>query len=183
MPDALTLLKEDHRRVEGLFKKYEKTTDRALVTRRDLVDKIIEELSVHAAIEEQVLYPVAREVSADLETDTLEALEEHHLVKVTLAELQKLDPENERFHPKVMVLMEAVRHHVEEEEGEMFPALRKAISRSDLASMGEALEGAKTAAPTRPHPGAPDTPPGNVIVGAISGLIDRVRDGARAVLP
>jgi hemerythrin superfamily protein len=182
MPDALTLLKDDHKKVEGLFKKYEKTTDRAHVTRRDLVHQIIEELSVHAAIEEQVLYPVAREVE-DLEPDTLEALEEHHVAKLVLAELEHMDPSDERFHPKVTVLIENVRHHVEEEESEMFPALRAALSRSDLAELGEALQDAKAAAPTRPHPGAPDEPPGNVLVGAISGLIDRVRDGARAVLP
>ena len=112
MTDAITQLKDDHEKVEKLFKKYEDTTDRAIKTRRKLVDQIIEELSTHAAIEEQVFYPISRVLSDEAHDQTLEGLEEHHLVKITLAELETLDPTDERFHPKVTVLMENVRHHV-----------------------------------------------------------------------
>ncbi len=176
MSDAITKLKDDHDKVEKLFKKYEDTTSRATKTRRKLVDQITEELSVHAAIEEQVFYPISRALSDEAEAQTLESLEEHHLVKTTLAELTKLDPGDERFHPKVTVLMENVRHHVEEEEDELFPMMRKAFGRNDMSDLGEALDEARRLAPTRPHPAAPDAPPANLVTGAVAGIIDRVRN-------
>src|SRR5437868_3447418 len=119
--DAITLLRNDHKTVEGLFKKFEKAGSDAHKTQLDVVEKIIEELSVHASIEEQVFYPAIREQVPDTETDVLESLEEHHVVKWLLSELDGMDPEAERFHAKVMVLIENVRHHVEEEEQELFP--------------------------------------------------------------
>lgn len=182
MSDVITILKDDHRTVEELFQRFEATTDRAKATRRKLADRIITELSVHAAVEEQILYPVTRALDEEAHEQTLEALEEHHLVKLTLAELEKMDPADERFAAKVKVLAENVRHHVKEEEGTMFPQLREQLSRNDLREMGEALREAKRTAPTRPHPAAPDTPPGNIVVGLVSGVLDRLRDSARAVV-
>lgn len=176
MSDVLKLLKSDHDKVEKLFKDYEETTDRAIKTRRRLVDDMIEELSVHAAVEEQVLYPVARELSDDAADQALESLEEHHVVKVLLAELEKIGPENERFHPKVTVLMENVRHHVTEEEEELFPMMRKALDTDTLDGMADAIETARETAPTHPHPTAPDEPPANLVIGAVAGLVDRIRD-------
>jgi len=79
--DAITLLRDDHKTVEQLFKRFEKAGDRAYVEKRQIVDRIIEELSIHAAIEEQVFYPVARATVADTEDIALESLEEHHIVK------------------------------------------------------------------------------------------------------
>lgn len=162
--DAITLLKNDHKTVEKLFKEFEKTKESAPKARRKLVDQMIKELSVHAAIEEQVFYPAVREDVPDIEDTVLEGLEEHHIVKWTLSELMDMDPGHERFEPKVTVLMESVRHHVEEEEGEMFPEVRKALGRKRLGQIGEALEHAKENAPTDPRPQAPDNPPGNVPV-------------------
>lgn len=115
--NAIQLLKDDHREVEDLFKKFEKLGPRAFKRRSDIVGKIIEALSTHAAIEEQVLYPQVREMVPDADADVLEALEEHHIVKWTLSELETMDPQDERFEAKVTVLMESVRHHVKEEEG------------------------------------------------------------------
>ena len=120
--DAVTLLRNDHKTVEGLFKKFEKAGPNATKTKQDLVEKMIEELSVHAAIEEQVLYPAARDAVPDATEEVLEALEEHHVVKWTLSELDGMDPGDERFTAKVTVLIDLVRHHVKEEEGELFPA-------------------------------------------------------------
>src|SRR5438105_13742733 len=114
--DAVTLLRNDHKTVEGLFKKFEKAGPNAHKTKRDLVERIVEELSTHAAIEEQVLYPAARRAVPAAEDDVLEALEEHHVVKWTLSELDGMDVDDERFTPKVTVLVESVRHHVQEEE-------------------------------------------------------------------
>ncbi|HUJ25039.1 MAG TPA: hemerythrin domain-containing protein, partial [Myxococcales bacterium] len=125
--DAITLLRKDHESVEQLFKQFEKLTERAQKSKKTLVLKMIRELAVHSAIEEMLFYPAVRTAALRAGTragqklaDTvLESLEEHHLVKWTLSELEKLDPDDERFDAKVTVLTENVRHHVEEEQDEM----------------------------------------------------------------
>ena len=177
--DAITLLRQDHKTVEGLFKKFEKTGDGATKTRRDLVDRIIKELAVHAEIEEQVFYPAVRAELPD-ETDlVLEALEEHHVVKWTLSELDGMDPSHERFKAKVTVLMESVRHHVEEEEDELFPKVRDALGRNVLGEIGDTMEQVKKVAPTKPHPRSPDEPPGNTLAAPAAALVDKARDAGK----
>ena len=172
--DAISLLRNDHKTVEQLFKRFEKAGDRAHAEKRRIVDKIIEELSVHAAVEEQLFYPVARTTVPDTEDITLESLEEHHIVKWVLSELENMDPQDERFDAKVTVLIENVRHHVKEEEGEFFPKVRDELSRTALADLGDALVEAKKTAPTRPHPRLPDSGPN--VMGALAGVVDRVGD-------
>jgi hemerythrin superfamily protein len=180
--DAITLLKTDHQTVSGLFRQFEKLGDGATTAKREVVDKIIKELSIHAVIEEVVFYPAVKGLSDDLKDHVLESLEEHHVVKWMLSELEQLPATHERFDAKVTVLIENVRHHVEEEETEFFPEVRDALGRKTLAEIGDLLEQAKKAVPTHPHPKAPDEPPGNAIAGLVSGLIDRVRDaGAEAI--
>jgi hemerythrin-like domain-containing protein len=174
--DAITLLKDDHKAVERLFKRFEQAGDRAYVQKREIVDRIIEELSVHAAVEEQLFYPVTRATVPATEDMALESLEEHHIVKWVLSELDTMDPEDERFDPKVTVLIENVRHHVKEEEGEYFPMVRDELGRTALADLGEAMKAAKESAPTHPTPRAPDTPPGNLVAGATAGVVHRVGD-------
>jgi hemerythrin superfamily protein len=182
-PDVLTLLRQDHRKVDDLFKRFENSGERAYKAKRKLVDQIINELSIHAAIEEEVFYPGVRERMQQSQADVLESLEEHHLVKVTLSELEGLDPGDERFDAKVMVMMESVRHHAkEEEEGQLFPRVRKAFTPAELREMGARLEQARKRAPTRPHPHAPDEPPGNSLAAPVSALLDRGRDIVRKVL-
>ena len=173
--DAITLLKSDHKTVQALFKKFEKLGDQATTAKREVVDKIIEELSVHAAIEEQLFYPAARANAPDAEDMALESLEEHHIVKWILSELDGMDPSAERFDAKVTVLIENVRHHAEEEESDLFPKVRAAMGRKELADLGAAMEKAKKIAPTRPHPRAPDTPPGNLVAGTAAGVVDKAR--------
>jgi len=168
------MLKDDHRNVEKLFKRFEQAGDRAYVEKRKIVDRIIEELSVHAAIEEQLFYPVTRATVPAVNDDALESLEEHHIVKWVLSELEDMDPEDERFDAKVTVLIENVRHHVEEEESEYFREVRDELGRKALTELGDAMAAARETAPTRPHPRMPDTPPGNVVVGAAAGMADRV---------
>jgi hemerythrin superfamily protein len=174
--DAITLLKEDHSTVKDLFRRFESSGDNAHKAKREIVDKIIEELSVHSAIEEQVFYPAVRSAVEGAADEVLESLEEHHIVKWTLSELEGMNPEDERFDAKVSVLIESVRHHIEEEEGEMFPKVRKAMGRKELQELGEQMQDAKQAAPTRPHPRAPDQPPGNLIAGPLAALLDAGRD-------
>lgn len=171
-PHALELLIADHRQVDDLFTRFERSGPGAQKRRQQLVDKMIESLSMHAAIEEQVFYPLARQEVPDTNDEVLEALEEHHLVKVTLSELERLDPSDERYGAKVSVLMENVRHHVEEEENELFPEIRKALGDDRLREIGRELAAAKRSAPDRPHPGSPDTPPGNIVAQAISAPFD-----------
>jgi hemerythrin superfamily protein len=171
--DAITLLKQDHKTVEKLFKQFEKTTQPA--QQRRIAEKVIEELSVHAAIEEMVFYPAVRERVPEAEDTVLEALEEHHVAKWVLSELEDMKPDHERFKAKMMVMIESVRHHVKEEESELFPEVRKVIKRKEMAELGEALEKAKKAAPTSPHPRAPDTPPGNLVAGAAAGVLDKAK--------
>jgi hemerythrin-like domain-containing protein len=180
-PDGLALLKDDHQEVERLFKSFEKLGPGAHKSRQQTVDKVIEALSRHAAIEEQVFYPYVRRIVPDVTSDVLEALEEHHIVKWTLSELEDMDPGDERFGAKMAVLMESVRHHVKEEETELFPQVRKALSRDQLEELGVSLAAAKSGAPTRPHPRSPDTPPGNLLSQALTAPMDvtaRLSDAA-----
>ncbi len=178
--DAIQLVKKDHKTVEALFKQFERAEKAEKHSElKRIVRELIKELSVHAAIEEQILYPAMREGDEDAEDDVLEALEEHHLVKLTLLELDKMSPKDERYCAKVTVLMENVRHHVEEEEEELLPKLRELLEPKKLKELGELMEKAKRTAPTRPHPAAPDEPPGNLFAGAISALYDRGRDVVR----
>ncbi|MCU1400059.1 MAG: hypothetical protein JWN62_3168 [Acidimicrobiales bacterium] len=179
--DAITLLKNDHKTVEALFKRFEKAGDSAYTEKRAIVDQIIEQLSIHAAIEEQIFYPAARSMVPATEDLALESLEEHHIVKWVLSELEGLDPRAERFDAKVTVLIENVRHHVEEEQTEFFPKVRDALSRTALGDLGDRLAEAKKTAPTHPHPRSPDAPPANGVVGAIAGVVDRVSDNVSGV--
>ncbi len=174
--DAISMLKDDHKTVEQLFKRFEKAGDRAHVEKGDIVDRIIETLSMHAAIEEQLFYPSARTTVADTEDIVLESLEEHHIVKWVLSELDSMSPEDERFDAKVTVLIENVRHHVQEEEQELFPMVRNALGRNSLGDLGKAMAAARKVAPTHPHPRSPDTPPGNLVAGAKTGVADRILD-------
>jgi hemerythrin superfamily protein len=173
--DAIAYLKADHRAVEGLFRAYEKAGDRAFRTKRKLVDDMVRELVQHSAIEEQVFYPAARRGVPSSTDDVLESLEEHHIVKWLLSELVGMDPRDERFNAKVAVLVENVRHHIRDEEHDLFPEVRAQLGRKALVELGEQLQKAKRLAPTRPHPRSPDEPPGNIIAGAVAGVVDRAR--------
>jgi len=180
--DAIAVLTADHRDVESLFTKYEKAGARAFKTKRTLVDNIVRELVVHASIEQSVLYPTIRRELPDLESDVLEALEEHDVVTWELSELDGLDPAAERFDPKVRVLMENVRHHVKEEEGDLFPAVRAGLGRDRLHDLGDELQAARGVAPTRPHPRSPDSPPASVVPDLVAHVVDRARDKARDLI-
>ena len=177
--NALVLLKQDHGNVDNLFRDYESAPVTDHAGRRRTVDHIIEQLSVHAAIEEQLFYPAVRAAVAGAEDVTLESLEEHHIVKWVLSELEKLSPAEERFHAKVTVLIENVRHHVQEEEDDLFPKVRDTMSVQELEELGEAMEAAKKTAPTRPHPRQPDTPPANVVLGMPIAILDRAIEAGR----
>jgi hemerythrin superfamily protein len=137
--DAITLLKNDHRRIEKLFTRFERTGERARKTRRRIVDQVAADLTTHTTLEEHVFYPLVRQSVADSDYVILEAREEHHVVKLLLNELAEISPSDERFAPKVAVLIQAVREHVEREEREIFPRMRKSVGRARVVEIGDAM--------------------------------------------
>jgi hemerythrin superfamily protein len=134
---ATDLLKKQHREVKGLFKKVDKTEDAD--QRRQIMEQIGAALKLHTRIEEEIFYPAIREVGKKAEEMIDEALEEHHVVELVLAELPQVDPEDERFQAKMTVLSELVEHHVEEEEKEMFKLAQK-LGSDELKDLGARME-------------------------------------------
>ncbi len=135
--NALELLKADHRVVDALFKKIEDTTPSKYAP---IFKKIKNELDTHAHIEEKLFYPkLKKEGKKDLVDIVLEGLEEHAQMKKFLREVDKLTAKSEKYAPKIMVLIEDTRHHVREEENEMFPLVREQFSDEQLEKLGEQL--------------------------------------------
>ena len=124
---VLEMLKEDHEKVKGLFEKFESAEGK---DQTDIATTAIMELEVHADLEEKLIYPAIRE---QINEDDLmnEAVEEHHLVHVLIKELKRLKPKDGVFQAKFKVLGELVKHHIEEEEGEMFPKAQESEIRWD----------------------------------------------------
>jgi hemerythrin superfamily protein len=184
---AMTLISQlttDHRNVDELFSRFEQADASDVEELGHLRDLILEQLAIHAEIEEQTLYPALREAAPNEQDDVLEALEEHHAVKAVLAELEKMPPSAERFRAKMQVVIENVRHHVEEEEGDggLFDAARKHLKQPQLDAMAERADVIRAVGPTRPHPLAPDTPPWNVIIGLPVSVLDRTVTTARKLV-
>ena len=171
--DAIQLLTTDHGEVEEMFRLLEGSVSPE--TYQEQVEGVIRELSVHAAIEEQILYPAMRKALPDGETLVQEAIDEHQQVKETLASIEETeDPDEQR--KLLLELMVDVRHHVKEEETELFPKLRASIGTDELREMGSKLAAAKKTAPPQPPPKAPNTPPGNIVGGAAAAVMDKARD-------
>ncbi|MDO8308664.1 MAG: hemerythrin domain-containing protein [Actinomycetota bacterium] len=126
------MLRDDHKSVERMFKAVEKGD-------LSVVPEICEALTVHATIEELVFYPAVRAEGGDAKEDIGEAVEEHHLVKILIEELGQLPSEDEAYKSKATVLMELVRHHVKEEEDELFPKVRSELGRNRLLELGDEM--------------------------------------------
>lgn len=140
--NAFALLKADHKKVAGILEKLDSTTERGVKTREELFSQLKTELDVHARIEETIFYP-ALEEAKETRDITLEAFEEHRLVKQLLGELAEMSKDQEEWTAKFSVLKENVEHHVEEEESEMFPKARKVLSEDQAETLGTQLEEAK----------------------------------------
>ncbi len=138
-PDAISMLKDDHRKVEGLFKQYESADDKR--SKGSIARQICEELDVHAKIEESVFYPAAKREVKEARDAINEGFVEHSAVKRLVKEIQAMAPTDEMFDAKVTVLIEFVKHHVREEENEMFPKITE--SDLDLKALGDRLAQAK----------------------------------------
>jgi hemerythrin superfamily protein len=150
MAGAIQLLKDDHQTVEKLFSRFEEAGPDANQEKREIRDRIVKELSIHAHVEEVVFYPATREARGEGEEMVQEALQEHAEAKQLLKELSTLEPEDGRFDQTMKQLIGDVRHHVEEEENEMFPKVNEALSSQELSELGDRIQEAKRDAPETP---------------------------------
>jgi len=141
--DAIAMLTADHKKVEGLFKEFESLKESGSPKEKTaLVEQICQELAVHAALEEEIFYPAVR-AAADEDDLMDEALVEHAGAKELIAQLQSMQPRDQLYDAKVTVLGEQIEHHVEEEEGEMFPKAQRAIV--DTEALGAQMSARKAA--------------------------------------
>ena len=173
--DGIQVLKDEHRRMIELFQEIEETplsADR----RKAVFEQVSTALSVHAMAEEELLYPLMRRSIPDGDAMVDHALDEHQTVKETLARLEKMSADNLDFEGELRTLMANVREHIKEEEGELLPLLQQHVDQKTIDALGPQLQAAEAMAPTRPHPNAPNTPPGNVLAGAGAMIVDKARD-------
>lgn len=182
--DVVDVLVSDHREVEALFQELERgqgTPDH----RRQVADVVIAQLVRHSVAEEAYVYPTARRALPDGDQVAEHDIEEHAEAEQTMKELEAVEATDPRFDELVSRLSSMIRHHVEEEESELFPRLRSACAREELVELAGKVEAAKRMAPTRPHPSAPDRPPANKLLAPGAGLVDRMRDAlsGRATTP
>jgi hemerythrin-like domain-containing protein len=176
--DVIQILTHDHREVESMFVELEAlrgaSDSDAARRRKDLVDQVTIELVRHSVAEEAEVYPLVRDRIDVAEAE--QAKHEHAEAEETMKRLDGLDGDDPEFASALDTLMTEIREHVAEEESEMFPRLRATFSQQELLELGAKVESVKKMAPTRPHPSAPDAPPGDKILGPVTGMFDRLRD-------
>jgi hemerythrin superfamily protein len=148
--DAIVLLKNDHKEVKKLFRQFEKAGENATVTKGETVRAIIELLTVHTYLENEIMYPQVRKLLPEVEDDVLESYEEHHVADVLCMELWSMDPSDKHFDAKTTVLIENVEHHIQEEEDEWFPKVREGLGRKKLQEIGQQLADKRPSAPRKP---------------------------------
>jgi len=147
--NAITMLTDDHRDVKRLLDELETTTERGVKTRHELFERIKELLTVHETIEEEIFYPALREHPKTKEI-ALEGYEEHDVVDLIMGELATLPTDDETWGPKAKVMTENLRHHIEEEEKEMFPTARKVFDADELRELGDRMAARRATAERQP---------------------------------
>lgn len=172
--DVIDLLTNDHAEVNALFGRFKQASKPE--TKQELANEIVHELSVHAAVEENFVYPLMRAKLDKGSEKANHAIEEHQEVKRLLADIEKLDPGNADFDKTMEKVTESVRHHVEEEEGELFPELRSNTSADVREKLGTLVEKAKSVVPTHPHPLVPGTATAQLLAGPWASIVDHIRD-------
>ncbi|MGK5737995.1 hemerythrin domain-containing protein [Micromonospora sp. URMC 103] len=173
--DVVDVLTADHREVEALFVELE-SRQGTPEHRRQLADVVIAELVRHAIAEEMYVYPAARKAFPDGDEVAEHEISEHSDAERTMKDLEGVDPSDPRFDELLAHLTGTIRHHVKDEEGDLFPRLRAAVAKEELVELAGKVNAAKKSAPTRPHPAAPDHPPANKLLAPGTGLVDRMRD-------
>ena len=174
MADVIELLEHDHREVEQMFTEFEQAG--APADRRAVVDKIIIELVRHSEAEEQAVYPLVRRHIDNGDQIIEKEIEEHSEAERIMKELDGMDPNDPQFGVLMQQLMTAIKAHISEEENEVFPKFRAAVSQSELEKLGDTVKALKKILPTHPHPMAPDHPPFNALLAPGAALVDRARD-------
>jgi hemerythrin superfamily protein len=177
MKHPVELIKADHKQVKALFRRYERARKGQ---KEQIAGEIVEELSRHAGVEEQLIYPLLRRGAKRLEKDILNALEEHHAAEMVLLEIDKLDADAERFDAKMHVLIESVEMHIEEEEKKLLPRLKAMLTDKQAELLARAFLEMKASAPTHPHPSSPEMP-GNPVAAAVAKVSDVGKDLVRKV--
>ena len=140
--DALKLLKADHDEVKKMLSDLESTTERAEKTRTEGLATLKSELEVHEAIEEEIFYPALKEHPKTKDI-ALEGYEEHHVVDMVMDELEGVDVSDETWAAKFAVMKENLEHHIEEEEGEMFPKAEQVFTDGELGELGDRMQARK----------------------------------------
>ena len=148
--DAIVVLKEEHQDIRKLFDDFQAAGENATATKGKLAAKIIEKLTVHTFLENEIMYPEVRARLPELEGQVLESYEEHHVADVLCMELFALKPDAERFDAKMTVLIENVTHHMDQEEQQWFPQVRKGLGRAELLEIGARMIKARKTAPRSP---------------------------------
>lgn len=145
--NAIDLLTSDHEKVKNLLAELVDTTSRAKKTRRDLLEKIAQELKIHTQIEDEIFYPAFKKAGKKDDQPLLyEAKEEHRAVELlVLPDLEKTDPESEEFSGRAKVLKELVEHHAQEEESDMFPRVKELMDKEQLMTLGKLMQERKAA--------------------------------------
>jgi hemerythrin superfamily protein len=144
--DATQLLKKDHKEVKALFQEFEKLRGRSAQKKQAVVMQISQALTIHAQVEEELVYPMLKTLRPrEIKDLVAEAAEEHKVAKTLIDEIKSLSPDNEQYDAKVTVLGEYVQHHVKEEEQELFPKARQHLSAKRLAELGEQIATRKEA--------------------------------------
>jgi hemerythrin superfamily protein len=142
--DALSLLTADHNRVRGLFARFQAAEEEENTAQMaELAQKIVFELEVHTTIEEEIFYPTVKGENEELKDSVDEGVEEHHVAKTLIGEIQGLTPDDDAWSAKMKVLIESVEHHAQEEEEELFRETRKAFDKEALEELGTRLEARK----------------------------------------
>lgn len=173
----MDLVLRDHERVKSLFAGVDV---QGIDQLEEYFCNLREELVRHEVAEELVVYPAFTKHVEGADAVTKACLAEQSTAEETLAELEHETPDTEAFRARLRVLRAAVLEHAAHEERDVLPALANAIGEAELVQLGERYERALQMAPTHPHPHAPDTPPGNKILGPVAALVDKVRDAMRA---
>lgn len=176
--DVIEVLEHDHREVEQMFRELESlrgaVTDGEKERRKAITEQVTIELVRHSVAEEVLVYPdVEKKVSAE---EVEHARKEHAEAEETLQRLETLDADDPAFDEELATLMREIRHHIEDEEGQMFAHMRQVIGEEELRKLGGRVEAFKKVAPTRPHPNVPNEALPRMAAGLGASLLDRMRD-------
>ncbi len=172
--DVIDLLTQDHSTVDELFRRVQIAEKPETID--EITREIVHDLSVHAAVEEQFVYPLVR-VKLDDGSDAADhAIDEHAEAKRLLADLEKMDAGSTEHTKTLEKLIDSVRHHVEDEEGQIFAQLRANTGADTREAVGKLVEEAKSLVPTHPHPLVPGNATAQLIAGPWAAAVDKARD-------